>query len=284
MTIMRRLLPFILILLLTVSAAAAQTPTPSPDVTPEATAEATAEAVEVEILLPEVVATYPHDPTAYTQGLLLHDGVLYESTGQYGESDLRRVEIETGEVLQRVPVSANYFAEGLALVDDRLIQLTWQSGVAFVYDRETFEPIEQFEYDTEGWGLCYDDAVLWMSDGTDNLYQRDPQTFQLLEMTPVTLNGSPVALLNELECVGEVIYANIYLRDLIVRIDKATGQVTGIIDASSLLTLEERAPLARGEVLNGIAYNAEAETFYLTGKHWPRLFEVTFRVIGTLEQ
>ncbi|ADI13711.1 glutaminyl-peptide cyclotransferase [Truepera radiovictrix] len=227
-------------------------------------------------LVPEVLATYPHDPEAFTQGLLWDGGRLFESTGLYGASTLREVVPETGEVVRLVALDARYFGEGLALVGDRLIQLTWQEGTAFVYDRATFERVGTFSYEGEGWGLCFDGEALYMSDGSATLTRRDPETFEVLETVEVTLRGEPVALLNELECAKGRVYANVFTTDVIVRIDPASGRVQGVVDASALLSAEERARLTRDAVLNGIAYNPEADTFYLTGKLWPKLFEVRF--------
>jgi glutaminyl-peptide cyclotransferase len=262
----------------------------------------------VEVLLPGPVG-YPHDSSAYTQGLLLHDGWLYESAGQYGESSLRRVELATGEVVQRFDVTranleavgwldefeaactltaldhayrGEVFAEGLALVGERLIQLTWQEECALVYDRETFELVDILRYDDtdqidQGWGLCYDGEVLYMSDGSANLYIRDAETFERLDTVAVTYRGDPLMRLNELECVGGDVWANVYQTEFIVRIDKATGVVTAIVDASNLLLPEEQVGI---DVLNGIAYVPERNTFLITGKYWSRLFEVRFVLVG----
>lgn len=227
-------------------------------------------------LRPEVLGVRPHDPTAYTQGLLLHNGSLYESAGLYGESTLREVNPETGEVIRSVPVDEAYFAEGLALVDDRLIQLTWKEGTAFVYDLNTFEQVDSYTYEGEGWGLCYDGQSLYMSNGSAFITLRDPQTFQVIDRGLVTYQGQPVEGLNELECVGDYLYANIYTLDYIVQIDKTNGNVVALIDAADLLDSEQRAALQSGEVLNGIVYLPESETFLLTGKHWPSMFEVRF--------
>jgi glutamine cyclotransferase len=227
-------------------------------------------------LVPDVLATYPHDPEAFTQGLLWEQGRLFESTGLYGASTLREVVPETGEVVRSVELEARYFGEGLALVEDRLIQLTWQEETAFVYDLATFERVGTFSYEGEGWGLCFDGEVLYMSDGSATLTRRDPETFEVVGTVDVTLRGEPVALLNELECAQGSVYANVFTTNVIVRIDPASGQVRGVIDASALLRAEERARLTRDAVLNGIAYNPEADTFYLTGKLWPKLFEVRF--------
>ena len=232
----------------------------------------TAEFVE---LRPQVLNSYPHDRDAFTQGLLLHNDLFYESTGLRGRSSLRKVEPETGEVLEQISVPQPYFAEGLALVNDRLIQLTWEAGEAFVYNLD-FEQTGTFNYTGEGWGLCYDGESLYMSDGSATIDRRDPETFELLEEVRVRLRGAPVVLLNELECVGDSLYANVWQTDDIVRIDKTSGQVTARIDAAGLLTEEERASLEAGGVLNGIAYDEKSETFFITGKLWPKMFEVRF--------
>ncbi len=233
---------------------------------------------EVPVLIPEVLNVYPHDSEAFTQGLLWFDGVLYESTGLQGQSSLRRVEIETGETLEIVPVSDEYFAEGLEKVGDQLIQLTWQTNVAFVYDFETFEQVDTIDYEGEGWGLCYDGRYLYMSDSTSYLSVRDPETFDLIFRGAVTTGGQtiPPQLLNELECVGEYVYANAWNTDYILQLDKFSGDILAFIDAASLLTEEERAELSSNAVLNGIAYNPETETFFITGKLWPKMFEVVF--------
>jgi glutamine cyclotransferase len=221
----------------------------------------------------KVLATHHHDPQAYTQGLLWHDGKLYESGGQYGASSLREVNPVTGEVLRFVLVDQTYFAEGLALVGDRLIQLTWKEDKAFVYGLAKLDPRGTFDYTGEGWGLCYDGQKLIMSDGSDRLTFRDPATFTPQGGVNVTENGAPVLNLNELECVDGVVYANVWQTDRILRIDPATGRVTATIDASGLLTAAESA---KAEVLNGIAWRPDTKTFYITGKYWPKMFEVQF--------
>lgn len=238
----------------------------------------TAQETEIPVLIPDVLNVYPHDSQAFTQGLLWRDGVFYESTGIRGQSSLRKVEIETGDPLEIVPIADEFFAEGLEKIGDKLIQLTWQSGVAFVYDFETFEQIDTIDYDGEGWGLCYDGRYLFMSDSTSYLSVRDPETFDLIFRGAVTGSGQiiPPQLLNELECVGDHIYANAWNTDFIFKIDKFTGDVVAIIDASSLLTETERAGLSSSAVLNGIAYNPESQTFFITGKHWSKMFEVVF--------
>jgi glutaminyl-peptide cyclotransferase len=227
-------------------------------------------------LAPQVINTYPHDNQAFTQGLLLHEGKFYESTGLEGLSSLREVEITKGNTLRMVTLDSKYFAEGLALVNDKLIQITWKNGEALVYDLATFNKEKTFSYQGEGWGLCFDSTELYMSDGSATLYKRNPDTFEVTGQIKVKQNGQDVMMLNELECVGEFVYANIWQTDNIVKIDKKTGNVLSTIDASNLLSSDERSSLAQGGVLNGIAYNPEADTFYITGKLWPKLFEVKF--------
>jgi glutaminyl-peptide cyclotransferase len=225
----------------------------------------------VERLRVRVIRKYPHDTDAFTQGLLWHDGVLYESTGQYGKSSLRRIRLEDGRVLAERALEPSLFGEGLALVHDRLIQLTWRSGMAVVSDLDTLARRETLRYPGEGWGLCFDGKALAMSDGSSILEFRDPESMALLREVTVMKNGHPVRRLNELECVGSDIYANIWQREEIVRIDGRTGRVTATIDASGLLSPAQRF---RADVLNGIAYKPDSETFLLTGKLWPQLFEV----------
>jgi glutaminyl-peptide cyclotransferase len=227
-------------------------------------------------LTPQVINTYPHDNQAFTQGLVLYNGKFYESTGQYGVSSLREVDIKTGNALRNQVLDSQYFAEGLALVDDKLIQITWKEGKAFVYDLATFNKEQTFSYQGEGWGLCYDGTNLYMSDGSATLYKRNPETFEVTGQLKIKQNGQAVTMLNELECVGEFVYANIWQTDRIVKINKQNGQVVADIDASNLLSSEERASLPQGAVLNGIAYHPEADTFYITGKLWPKLLEVKF--------
>ncbi|MGB5193281.1 MAG: glutaminyl-peptide cyclotransferase [Polyangiales bacterium] len=228
-------------------------------------------ASSIERLRVQVVAKYPHAPDAFTQGLLWHDGVLYESTGRYGRSSLRRVRLEDGKVLAERSLDPSFFGEGLALVDDRLVQLTWRSGIAVVSDLQSLERQDLLRYPGEGWGLCFDGTALVMSDGSSILERRDPQSMDLLEEMTVWRGERPVRKLNELECVGDDVYANIWQSNEIVRIDAKTGRVTAVIDASGLLTPSEAL---RADVLNGIAYKADTDTFLLTGKLWPHVFEV----------
>lgn len=222
---------------------------------------------------PQVITFYPHDTGAFTQGLLLHQGSFFESTGLYGQSTLRRVDPLTGSVLQQRDLAADDFGEGLARVGDRLIQLTFRESVAYVYDQLRFSLLDSFSYAGEGWGLCHDGERLVMSNGGSNLFFRDPDTFEILEQVQVTLDGGPIDRLNELECVGRIVYANVWLTDTILRIDPATGIVLTEIDASGLLTPQEAL---QADVLNGIAFDPATEHFFLTGKFWPKVFEVTF--------
>jgi glutamine cyclotransferase len=226
----------------------------------------------------QAVETIPHDTQAFTQGFLIHEGTIYESAGRYGLSTLREVDLATGEVIRSVPVPEQYFAEGLALVDDRLIQITWREGTALVYDLDTFEQVGTFSYSGEGWGLCYDEAgdQLYMSDGSTYLYTRDPETFDVTGQISVTVDGQEVLNINELECVGDTIYANVWQTDAILEIDKATGRTRNVIYGGQLLTDEQRASLEQGSVLNGIAYDAENDAFYLTGKLFPAMWQVEF--------
>ncbi|MPZ16645.1 MAG: glutaminyl-peptide cyclotransferase [Luteitalea sp.] len=221
----------------------------------------------------DVVESYPHDPAAFTQGLLLEDGVLYESTGLSGQSSLREVELETGRVLRRLDIPAPEFAEGLALVGQRLVQLTYTSGRAFEYELDTFERQGELTYSGEGWGLCYDGSSLVMSNGSDRLTYRDPESFAVQRELSVTRDESPLVNINELECVGDSVYANVWNSETIVRIEGSTGRVTEQIDASGLLSPDARRST---DVLNGIAYDGSTKTFLITGKLWPRLFRVRF--------
>ncbi len=282
---MKRMLPFLFLFM-----SALALPTAAQEATPPAEPP-------YEIFVPEVVAEYPHRTTDFTQGLVWSpDGRLFQSTGQYEESRLQELDPVTGEVLREVfvnPVAEGtpdpsvdrtslIFAEGLALAGDRLIQLTWKQGEAYVYDVDTFERVGQFNYEGEGWGLCYDGEALWMSDGSPNLFKRDPETFELLDTIPVTIEGQPVPEINELECVGgDVIWANVWQTPYILRIDKASGEVTGIVDGRPLITEEMINAWASGAVLNGIAWIPERETFLVTGKNWPVTYEVTFELVET---
>lgn len=220
-----------------------------------------------------VVRTFPHDPAAFTQGLLYDDGFLYESTGQYGQSSLRKVELETGAVVQAHQLDDRFFGEGLALFGNRLLQLTWRANKGFAYRLDSFAPLAEFAYPTEGWGLTYDGELLIMSDGSATLYFRDPFTFAEVRRVAVVAQGRPVARLNELEWVAGEVFANIWQTDTIARIDPATGHVAGWIDLTGLLSDADRRG-SNAEVLNGIAYDREGERLFVTGKWWPKLYQI----------
>lgn len=222
-----------------------------------------------------VVKTYPHDRDAFTQGLQYLDGVLYEGTGLIGRSSIRKVKLETGEVLQKRDVGQEYFGEGITIWKTDLIELTWQSGIAFVYDRQTFAPKRTFKYTGEGWGLTHDAQNLIMSDGTEYLRFLDPTTFAEKRRVRVTAGGSPLKNLNELEYVKGEIFANIWQTDYVARIDPATGKVKAYVDLRGLLAPREQA---QTDVLNGIAYDAAADRLFITGKLWPKVFEVKLTV------
>jgi glutamine cyclotransferase len=222
-----------------------------------------------------VVRAYPHDREAFTQGLQYVDGFLYEGTGLNGRSSIRKVRLETGEVVQKRDLPSTHFGEGITIWKTDLIQLTWQSNVAFVYDRNTFAPIRTHAYPGEGWGLTHDGTSLIMSDGTSELRFLDPATFAERRRVAVTAGGQPLRHLNELEVVKGEILANLWMTDMLVRIAPDTGRVLGYIDLRGLLSPFERASV---DVLNGIAYDQQNDRLFVTGKLWPKVFEV--RVIG----
>lgn len=220
----------------------------------------------------EVIKTYPHDSQAFTQGLIYDQGELYESTGIRGQSSLRRVELETGKVLQINRLDDRYFAEGMTLWQDRLIQLTWLSKTGLVYDQETFEQLATFTYPTEGWGLTHDGQELIMSDGSDTLYFLDPNTFQETKRIQVKDRRKSVDKLNELEYVKGEIFANIWMSDRIARISPQTGYVLGWIDLTGIISPQ---PIPKQDaVLNGIAYDELGDRLFVTGKLWSKLFEI----------
>ncbi len=222
-----------------------------------------------------IVRKIPHDPRAFTQGLLYHDGALYESTGLYGESSLRRLNPDGGRIERLHRLAPELFGEGLALVGDRLIQLTWREGRALVYRLDDFTPSGEFGYDTEGWGLAYDGQHLVMSDGSARLYFRDPDSFRLLRTVTVTEQGRPLARLNELEVIDGEIWANVFMTDSIVRIDPATGVVRERLDFSKLLAPEDRH--GNEDVLNGIAYDAVGNRLFITGKRYAYIYQIELR-------
>ena len=231
---------------------------------------------EISRLTVQVVASIAHDPRSFTQGLLYHRGKLYESTGLVGQSSLQRIDAQTGKVEKNMAVPG-VFAEGLALFENRLVQLTWRDKTAFVYDFPSFSEIGAFKYRTEGWGLTADGRRLIMSDGSDTLFFRNPFSFAIERKIPVALQGAPLRRINELEYAEGKIYANVWQETYIVRIDPSNGMVDGVIDARPLfshLSPPSKQDIPRPGVLNGIAYNDDTKTFYLTGKNWPLIFEV----------
>lgn len=220
----------------------------------------------------QLVGTYPHDKQAYTQGLFFHKGFLYESTGLNGGSTLRKVDIESGDILQSYTIRDDYFCEGITLYKDRIVQLTWRANVGFVYNLEDFSLIEKFNYPTEGWGITTVGDSLVMSDGSATLYVLDPQTFMEIDRIEVYDNKTPVGELNELEYIEGEIFANVYGSQQIMRIDPQTGKVLGKIDCTNILPPAERHP--KTDVMNGIAYNPESKHLFITGKNWPKLYEI----------
>ena len=233
---------------------------------------------EIPIYSYQIVNTYPHDPGAFTQGLVFIDSILYEGTGPINGrsgpgSSIRKVDLTTGEVLQLHLVEAEIFGEGIAVFLNRLIQLTWKSGTGFTYNLESFEPLSTFNYATEGWGLTCDGQRLIMSDGTATLYFRDPFTFEETRRVTVTAAGRDIRKLNELEWVEGEVYANIWGTHTIARIDPATGRVVGWIDGTGMLSDEDRDG-RRVDVFNGIAYDTQTKRLFVTGKWWPKLYEI----------
>lgn len=234
----------------------AATPTPAPPIT----------------YTYRIVNAYPHDPAAFTQGLVFLDGALYEGTGRWGESTLRETVLETGQVARSKPLEAQYFGEGIAILNDRVYQLTWQEQTGFVYDRATFELLQTFTYPTEGWGITHDGQRLIVSDGTSTIYFWDPATLQETGRITVRDHRGPLNRLNELEFVNGEIWANVWLTDLIARISPETGDVLGYIDLTGLLDTEGLAQPA--DVLNGIAHDPATGRIFVTGKLWPSIFEI----------
>ena len=219
-----------------------------------------------------IINTYPHDPRAFTQGLVFADDFLYEGTGLRGQSSLRKVDLETGNILQIRELPARFFGEGITIYGNRLIQLTWRARVGFVYDKETFQLLNKFNYPTEGWGITHDGNSLIMSDGTSVLHLLDPQNFTAVGRIEVHDMDGPVSRLNELEYVRGEIYANVWRTDRIARISPQTGAVLGWIKLDGLLRPQDRnRPV---DVLNGIAYDARNDRLFVTGKLWPKLFEI----------
>ncbi len=239
------------------------TPTPTPTQTPSNSPT---------LYTYKIIQTYPHDPNAFTEGLVFDNGYLYESTGE--SSSLRRVDLTSGNVLQQVNLPAEYFGEGLTVINDTLIQLTWQNHIGFIYDKATLSLIGNFSYSTEGWGLTYDGNRLIMSDGTSNLYFLDPTTFQRIGQVSVHDGNTSVADINELEYVNGDVYANIWMQQKIAIINPQTGQVKGWIDLSGLYQTNNPSNIP-DNVLNGIAYDSQTNRLFVTGKDWPNLYQIT---------
>ncbi len=257
------------------------TPTPFPTPEPlnadaypaEATDLDSATTLGAPLLAYTIVAQYPHDSDAFTQGFDFDEsGQLYEGTGLWGRSSLREVDLESGEVEQMVALDDTYFGEGITIFDDRIIQITWQSRTGFVYDKETLEQIDTWSYDTEGWGLTHDGERLIMSDGTATITFRDPNTLEAIGTLDVADANGPVTRLNELEYIDGLIWANIWQTDQIALIDPATGEVVNYLDLTGLLSSAETT--GNEDVLNGIAYNEATDQLFVTGKLWPAVFEL----------
>jgi len=218
----------------------------------------------------QILNMYPHDEDAFTQGLVFEDGVLYEGTGRYGQSTLRRVELETGNVTQLYSLPDQFFGEGITIFDDKIIQLTWQSGKGFVYDKNSFDLLQEFTYPTEGWGITHNGSALIMSAGNATLYFLDPETFQTIGQVEV-YDEEPVDFLNELEYIHGMVYANIWKQDKIAIINPQTGQVTGWIDLTGINDSENQNTY---NMLNGIAYDPNGDRLFVTGKMWSKLYEI----------
>jgi glutamine cyclotransferase len=224
----------------------------------------------------QIVNVFPHDRGAFTEGLEIHNGVLFESTGLNGQSDLRKVDLSSGRVLQQTKLSGQYFGEGMSVLGDKVFQLTWKNEKGFVYGLDSFAVEREFTYTGEGWGMTNDGHSLIMTDGSDEIRFLDPATFKVTRSIHVLRDGQPLTQLNELEWVKGELYANIWQTPFVARIDPATGRLLGLIDFSGLLTPDD----LRGghvDVLNGIAYDATNDRLFVTGKNWPKLFEVRVR-------
>lgn len=275
-----KMMPWLLILMsFLVSCRSDSIPSAAPALTPaESTGSAATTSAGLPIWTYEIVNTYPHDSSSYTQGLVWHDGALYESAGQYGRSNLRKVDLETGRVLKRTEVPADYFAEGLALLKGRLYQLTWKENKGFIYDLNTFNKTGEFTYGGEGWGLAEDGKSLILSDGSNQIRFLDPQTFKVERAINVFEDNDtsrPLREINELEYVRGEIYANVWQTDQIIRIDPKNGRLLGVIDMTGILPGKRVDEV--DDVLNGIAFDAQHQRLFVTGKRWPKLFEIRLK-------
>ncbi len=220
----------------------------------------------------EVVAAYPHDPQAFTQGLAYRDGFLYEGTGLRGRSELRKIELHTGRVMRSVPLHSEYFGEGITMCGNRIVQLTLDSGKGLVYDRNTLQLVDEFSYETEGWGITCNGEHLIMSDGSDTLYFLNPDSYEIKSYVSVNDQGTPIAGLNELEFINDSVFANVWPTDSIAIIDPSDGRVSAWIDLEGLL--ESHVPTTEADVLNGIAYDTAHDRLFVTGKLRPLVFEI----------
>jgi glutamine cyclotransferase len=223
----------------------------------------------------EIIEAYPHDQAAFTQGLVFVDGFLFEGTGLYTQSTLRKVELETGKVLKNISLADQYFGEGITIMNNKIIQLTWRSNIGFVYEKDSFELISEFTYQTEGWGITNDGSQLIMSDGTSTLFFLDPETFNIIKQVQV-IDQELVSKLNELEYIQGQIWANIWQQDKIAIINPQTGKVEAWVD---LIGINEEDRQDPNKVLNGIAYDSERDRIFVTGKKWSKLFQIEIKKI-----
>ena len=216
--------------------------------------------------------TYPHQRSSYTQGLFWYDGSLWESVGEYGRSKMMRVELESGRAMKSVSLPKHEFGEGAVLLDSTIYQITWREGVAHLYDVSSLKERTTIQYSGEGWGIATDGKWLYMSDGTDKIYKLDPATFKRVATIAVTFNGQSLGMINEMEWIDGKLWANVYLTESIVVIDPATGQIEGVLDLTGLLSEADMEQTT--DVLNGIAYDKATGRIFITGKNWPKLFEI----------
>ncbi len=261
----------------------ASSPTTSTTTLPTtSTATTTGSLTPAPVYTYKVLNVYPHDADDFTEGLVYHNGFLYESSGLYGNSSLRRVDLDTGQVLQIYNLSSEYFGEGITIVNNTIIQLTWQNNTGFVYDLASFRFLQNFSYPTEGWGLTNDGSQLIMSDGTANLYFLNPQTFQRTGEITVHDGATPIVNLNSLDYINGSIFANVWLTNRIAIINPGTGQVTAWIDLTGIENMTGCHCDVGNDVLNGIAYDAQSNRLFVTGKMWPNLFEI--QIVPSLHQ
>ena len=224
----------------------------------------------------DIINSYPHDQNAFTQGLVYNDGYIYESTGLHGLSSLRKLDLQSGKIIQIASLPYRFFGEGITIFHDKIVQLTWKSRVGIVYDKKSFDVIHNFSYITEGWGITFDSKHLIMSDGSSRLYFLDPDTFKITKIVKVFEKNKPISNLNELEYISNEVFANVWQTNRIARINPKTGQVIAWIDLEGLLSKDDQTQPV--DVLNGIAYDKENDRLFVTGKLWPKLFEIRLRI------